>query len=126
MHFSKKLPHNAKLTFETRKNTSNVFQNISNIILALIWVLIISYLQRLKNRPQVFSRRPCGAAQKRMTGGLSLPEAISLIAAEDICRRLFPAPPHQPREAGGSRSGHRKAAKESRILSRLKNFPDTD
>ena len=33
-HFSKKLPLNPKITFETRKTTFEVFQNVSNIILA--------------------------------------------------------------------------------------------
>jgi hypothetical protein len=54
---SKILPHNPKTTFETSKITFEVFQNVSNIILAFIWVLIFIYLQRVKNCLQVVGRR---------------------------------------------------------------------
>ena len=40
-----------------RKTTFEVFQNISNIILAFIRVLIFIYLQRVKNRLQVVGCR---------------------------------------------------------------------
>jgi predicted membrane protein len=49
MHFSKNLPRNSKTTFEMRKNTFEVFQNVSNVISALIWLLIFIYLQRGEN-----------------------------------------------------------------------------
>jgi hypothetical protein len=39
MHITKTLPLNSKTTFEMRKNTFEVFQNISNVISALCGVL---------------------------------------------------------------------------------------
>jgi len=40
MHITKTLPLNSKTTFEMRKNTFEVFQNVSNVILALNGALI--------------------------------------------------------------------------------------
>jgi hypothetical protein len=63
MLFSKKLPHITKTTFEMRENTFEIFQNISNIILALCGALIFKSLERL--RKCLFTRGPSDVADVR-------------------------------------------------------------